>query len=117
MSFGLPIPTASHTAGEICTCDLATRQKIGYLWLNQGRWDERQIIPAEWLQEAIQVHSRADWGDEYGYGMWVYPTRDVFEGNGRGGQRLSVVPSKNLVVVMTVLEESRRVVRAKFLGF
>lgn len=75
--------------------------KIGYLWLNHGRWGERQIVPAEYLQEATQVHSRADWGDEYGYGMWVYPTRDVFEGNGRGGQRLSVVPSKNLVVVMT----------------
>ena len=75
--------------------------KIGYLWLNHGRWEDRQIVPAEWLQAATQVHSRAAWGDEYGYGMWVYPTRDVFEGNGRGGQRLSVVPSKNLVVVMT----------------
>jgi CubicO group peptidase (beta-lactamase class C family) len=75
--------------------------KIGYLWLNHGRWDDRQIIPAEYLQDATQVHSRAEWGDEYGYGIWVYPTRDVFEGNGRGGQRLSVVPSKNLVVVMT----------------
>ena len=75
--------------------------KIGYLWLNHGRWEDRQIVPAEYLQEAAQVHSRASWGDEYGYGMWVYPTRDVFEGNGRGGQRLSVVPSKNLVVVMT----------------
>jgi CubicO group peptidase (beta-lactamase class C family) len=75
--------------------------RIGYLWLNHGRWKERQIVPAEYLQDATQVHSRASWGDEYGYGMWVYPTRDVFEGNGRGGQRLSVVPSKNLVVVMT----------------
>ncbi len=75
--------------------------KIGYLWLNHGRWEDRQIVPAEYLQDATQVHSRAAWGDEYGYGMWVYPTRDVFEGNGRGGQRLSVVPSKNLVVVMT----------------
>ena len=75
--------------------------KIGYLWLNDGRWDDRQIVPAEWLQQATRVHSRAEWGDEYGYGMWVYPSRDVYEGNGRGGQRLSVVPSKKLVVVMT----------------
>jgi len=75
--------------------------KIGYLWLNHGRWEDRQIVPAEWMQDAIQVHSRASWGDEYGYGIWVYPTRDLYEGNGRGGQRLSVVPSKNLVVVFT----------------
>ncbi|MBF0377815.1 MAG: serine hydrolase [Desulfamplus sp.] len=73
--------------------------KIGYLWLNRGRWEDRQIVPAEWMQDAIQVHSRASWGDEYGYGIWVNPTRDLYEGNGRGGQRLSVVPSKNLVVV------------------
>jgi hypothetical protein len=75
--------------------------KIGYLWLNHGRWEGKQIIPAEFIQDAIKVHSRLPGGDEYGYGLWIFPTRDIFEGNGRGGQRLSVVPSKNLVVVFT----------------
>lgn len=75
--------------------------KIGYLWLNNGRWAERRIIPAEWMQDAIKVHSRAPWGGQYGYGIWVDPTRGLYEGNGRGGQRISVVPSKNLVVVFT----------------
>lgn len=77
--------------------------RIGYLWLNRGRWEQRQVIPADWMNEAVQVHSTADWGDSYGYGFWVYPNRNpaVYEGNGRGGQRISVVPGKNLIVVFT----------------
>lgn len=77
--------------------------KIGYLWLNQGRWKDRQLIPADWMRAASQVHSQAEWGTSYGYGLWVYPDRNppIFEGLGRGGQRISVVPAKNLVVVFT----------------
>ncbi|HYX69612.1 MAG TPA: serine hydrolase [Terriglobales bacterium] len=78
--------------------------KIGYLWLNQGRWEGRQIIPTEWMQAATQAHSHPNFGSgEYGYGFWVYPQRDpfIYEALGRGGQRISVVPAKNLVVVFT----------------
>ncbi len=79
--------------------------KIGYLWLHGGRWENRQLIPAEWMRDAVQVHSHPGFsrGQEYGYGIWVYPDRTPpeFEGLGRGGQRISVVPAKNLVVVFT----------------
>ncbi len=79
--------------------------KIGYLWLHGGRWGERQIVPAEYLRAAARVHSHPGFtaGQEYGYGFWVYPERTppIFEGLGRGGQRISVVPAFNLVVVFT----------------
>jgi CubicO group peptidase (beta-lactamase class C family) len=78
--------------------------KIGYLWLNQGRWEGRQIVPSEWMQQAMRVKSHPDFGSgEYGYGFWVYPKRNPpeFEALGRGGQRISVIPEKNLVVVFT----------------
>jgi CubicO group peptidase (beta-lactamase class C family) len=79
--------------------------KIGYLWLHGGRWENRQLVPADWMQSAVQVHShpRFSPGQEYGYGLWIYPDRTPpeFEGLGRGGQRISVVPAKNLVVVFT----------------
>ena len=79
--------------------------KIGYLWLHGGRWESGQIVPAAWLADAVRVHSHPGFsaGQEYGYGIWVYPQRDpvVFEGLGRGGQRISVVPAANLVVVFT----------------
>ena len=79
--------------------------RIGYLWLKGGRWEERQILPPDWLRDALEVHAHPGWspGQEYGYGMWLYPERKppVFEGLGRGGQRISVVPAANLVVVLT----------------
>jgi CubicO group peptidase (beta-lactamase class C family) len=79
--------------------------KIGYLWLRGGQWEDRQLVPAEWMRAAVQVHSQpgSSPGTGYGYGLWTYPDRSppVFEGLGRGGQRISVVPAKNLVVVFT----------------
>jgi CubicO group peptidase (beta-lactamase class C family) len=76
--------------------------KLGYLWLQHGRWEDRQLVPADWMEAATRQHAE-HMGDGYGYGLWVYPRREppIFEANGRGGQRISVVPSKNLVVVMT----------------
>ena len=77
--------------------------KLGYLWLNQGRWEDRQLVPVDWMETAIQVHSRASWGDQYGYGFWVHPDRKPpeFEALGRGGQRVSVLSALNLIVVFT----------------
>jgi len=77
--------------------------KLGYLWLHDGRWEEHQLVPTSYLASATAVHSRAPWGEDYGFGMWVYPKREppLYEANGRGGQRISVIPSKNMVVVMT----------------
>lgn len=77
--------------------------KIGELWLDGGRWGDRQIIPPRFLQAAVMPHVRAPWGDSYGYGIWVHPDREppVFEGIGRGSQRISVVPAARLVAVIT----------------
>ena len=78
--------------------------KIGYLWLNQGRWEGRQIIPREWMQTATQAHSHPNFGSgEYGYGFWVYPKRNPpeYEALGRGSQRINITPGKNVIVVIT----------------
>ncbi len=79
--------------------------RIGYLWLNGGRWQDRQLVPADWMRAAVQVQSHPGFtpGQEYGYGLWLYPRRTPpeFEGLGRGGQRISVIPGRNLVVVFT----------------
>lgn len=81
--------------------------KIGYLWLHWGSWDGRQIVPVEYARAAAQPHSHAP---EYGYGFWIYQDRRppvltnvgrVFEAQGRGGQRIWVIPEANMVVVTT----------------
>jgi CubicO group peptidase (beta-lactamase class C family) len=78
--------------------------KIGYLWLNEGHWENRQIVPTERMRAATQRHSHPNFGGgEYGYGFWVYPERNPaqYEALGRGGQRISVTPAKNIIVVCT----------------
>ena len=79
--------------------------KLGYLWLHGGRWEDRQILPGQYLSAAtaVQAHPGYGNGQEYGYGFWIYPQRTppIFEGIGRGGQRISVVPAQDLVVVFT----------------
>src|SRR5213593_4073426 len=58
--------------------------------------------PSAWMASAIQPRTHV-LRDEYGYGLWVYPRRDpmLFEANGRGGQRITVLPSKNVVLAIT----------------
>lgn len=81
--------------------------KLGYLWLHHGEWDGRQIVPAAYLEQAFSAHANVGQNVQYGYGMWIYPEHgpaggpaDV-EANGHGGQRIAVVPSQDMVVVIT----------------
>lgn len=79
--------------------------KLGMLWLNGGRWEGKQIVPADWMRAASEVHSwGTGWaaGNGYGYGFWVDTARTLaaLAGTGRGGQRIRVIADKNLVVVL-----------------
>jgi CubicO group peptidase (beta-lactamase class C family) len=78
--------------------------KIGQLFLQRGRWGERQVISEKWIGEATRPHVEKTIGtDQYGYFWWMpgpkYP--GVFEAIGRGGQRITVWPAKELVLVYT----------------
>jgi CubicO group peptidase (beta-lactamase class C family) len=43
------------------------------LYLNKGRWQDRQIIPAAWVDESTRVYSHSEWGPGYGYLWWTGP--------------------------------------------
>jgi CubicO group peptidase (beta-lactamase class C family) len=77
--------------------------KIGYLWLNNGQWDGKQIVPREWVEASVRVQM-AETGDDdkYGYGWWI-TNEDTGEyaAEGRGGQRIQVVPAVNAIIVTT----------------
>ena len=77
--------------------------KIGYLWLNQGLWEGRQIVSADWVAASTRVQATTGTESDYGFGWWVKSRQNpfIYEAVGRGGQRISVVPSKNTIVVMT----------------
>lgn len=75
--------------------------KLGYLWLNHGMWDGKQIVSTDWVTNSTRVHAHTSSNSDYGYGWWVRPKDKLYEAVGRGGQRITVLPELNLVAVMT----------------
>jgi CubicO group peptidase (beta-lactamase class C family) len=81
--------------------------KLGRLLLTDGQWNGRQVIPAGWSAESIKTRINGDGLFFYGYQWWLGRSfRNGSEltwaaGVGLGGQRLYVVPSLDLVVMIT----------------
>lgn len=77
--------------------------KLGYLYLHGGKWDGRQLVSEEWVRTSMEPHASVRAGVGYGYSWWINVARDphIPEAEGRGGQRISIVPDKDAVVVFT----------------
>jgi CubicO group peptidase (beta-lactamase class C family) len=45
--------------------------KLGYLYLNGGWWEDRQVVPTGWVEASIQKQIRATLQDGSGYQWWV----------------------------------------------
>jgi CubicO group peptidase (beta-lactamase class C family) len=73
--------------------------KIGYLWLNNGVWEGRQIVPTDWVTDSVKPHTQTGQKDAYGYGWWV--SSDSYSAQGRGGQNIKIYPALNGIVVVT----------------
>ncbi|HEX9121895.1 MAG TPA: serine hydrolase [Actinomycetota bacterium] len=78
--------------------------KLGFLYLHEGGWDGRQILSRGWVAEATSPQVRTGRAEDYGYGWWVsLPGQGMrfFRADGNGGQRILVVPSRDLVIMTT----------------
>ena len=81
--------------------------KIGYMFLNDGKWKGKQIISKEWIEESTRAHTTADTSEKYGYLWWSGKTvinNQYIEGywaEGNGGQYIFVFPTLDLVAVFT----------------
>lgn len=73
--------------------------KIGWLYLNRGQWDGKQIVPAAWVEASTQGHISSTLFPRYGYQWWV--DTSYYMAVGYKGQFIYVVPEKNMVVVFT----------------
>lgn len=75
--------------------------KIGLLYLNKGKWENRQLISAKWIEESTQPYIDGRWnGEDYGYQWWVNPA-GFYSAVGMYGQAIYVLPGKNLIAVFT----------------
>jgi CubicO group peptidase (beta-lactamase class C family) len=81
--------------------------KIGRLVLDHGIWQGRQIVPAGWIAQSTTKQIAVEDGIDYGFQWWLGHSQvdgqDLHwsAGVGWGGQRLFLVPDRDLLVVVT----------------
>jgi CubicO group peptidase (beta-lactamase class C family) len=93
--------------------------KFGYLYLNGGRWDGAQVVPADYVRASTQPQSDPPVGPGgYGYQWWVTDDsgHDSFRAVGFGGQLIQVIPHLDVVVVITSDADQERHDAANLVG-
>ena len=90
-------PKGISTGGwglTLCPRDMA---RFGFLYLNRGMWEEKQIIPEAWVVETTVMNPY-----RYGYLWWLREEDGVFSyaALGDGGNVICCIPEKDLVVAI-----------------
>ncbi len=98
--------------------------KLGYLYLNRGKWNGKEILPEEWIDKTLQVSPGyisdgtviRDISEDgvYGGSIWLnkevkkdfgrpYPTspEDMFLALGHYGQMIVILPTQKMVIART----------------
>jgi CubicO group peptidase (beta-lactamase class C family) len=78
--------------------------KLGLLYLEDGRWEGRQVVPRSWVEDSTTPRvPTTEMADRYGCFWWTTHADDqpAYAGIGAGGQLLEVVPRRDLVVVVS----------------
>lgn len=95
--------------------------KFGWLFMNDGCWNDERILPEGWVKDSTTVseafvkHATASDTEPSGYSWWLnrpvpehaapkpWPDapEDAYAAQGHWGQRIIVIPSEDVVIVRT----------------
>jgi CubicO group peptidase (beta-lactamase class C family) len=105
-------PNGINTGGwglRLKTEDMA---KFGQLFLQKGKWNGSQILPAAWIEEAstLKIYQApdaiqskkdsSDWMQGYCYQMWRC-RHNCYRGDGAYGQYIIIMPDQDAVIAIT----------------
>lgn len=80
--------------------------RFGQLYLQNGLWQGRQLLPVAWVEQATAAqvsngqNPASDWAQGYGYHFWRC-RHGAYRGDGVFGQYCVVMPEQDAVLVMT----------------
>ena len=81
--------------------------RIGLLYLNEGEWQGKQLLPKQWVADSLTPHIESSWSAGYGYQWWIHrfesPESSMWVPSavGNGGQRIFILEPLDMVVVIT----------------
>jgi CubicO group peptidase (beta-lactamase class C family) len=76
--------------------------KLGYLYLHNGEWDGKQVIPASWVERArAGVIDVGYGGFRYANLWWSLPGEGAYLAWGAHDQLIVVIPDSDIVAVLT----------------
>lgn len=80
--------------------------RFGYLYLRKGKWENVQVVPADWVTRSTTSYSHLDTssqlGQQTGYGFLWWTTDWGYSALGASGHMIAVIPEKDLVIVHRV---------------
>ena len=108
-------PLGINTGGWGLSATTETLNRFGQFYLQKGRWNGKQLLPAAWIEEATRFHIQqpagpqqdlaqlkitSDWHQGYGYQFWRC-RHDAYRGDGAFGQYMIVLPDLDAVIAIT----------------
>ena len=97
------LPDGSYRGNGGITMSTEDMMRLGYLWLNNGIWENKQIVSADYI---IKATSRSSAPYAFGMPFWNNSWFPFFlfgsyETRGHNGQFISVYPHMDMVIVRT----------------
>lgn len=111
-NYSWPMDAQSNCLGwtglRLSAMDMA---KLGFLYLNKGKWNGKQIVSEDWINKSTQSHYKFNLNNmpywfslngfsDYGY-LWWLNDNAGYSASGHYGQAIIVYPKLDLVVVFT----------------
>jgi CubicO group peptidase (beta-lactamase class C family) len=100
---GWSIDSERHgTIKAFCCLDAPARDfaRFGRLYLNDGKWKDKQIIPEEWVKETMQIVNDSRDGQGYSYTRhWRVKDDGAIFAKGLLGQYIYIDPQRNLLML------------------
>ena len=105
-------PDGINTGGWGLLLKTEDMAKFGQLYLQKGLWNDKQVIPASWVEEATTFkidqapdalqskRDSSDWLQGYCYQFWRC-RNNAFRADGAFGQFIIVMPEKDAVIAIT----------------
>jgi CubicO group peptidase (beta-lactamase class C family) len=82
--------------------------KIGYLYLRNGEWEDKRLLPAAWIERVshatVNANSSAEPDLHYANFFWALPNKHVYMAVGYHCQLIMVFPELDIVAVTTARE-------------